>query len=190
MGIIDECVAEGNLQRNFQFLPCTSPVSELWLYNLVKHDSIYHQHSLKYVINVQRKFCKNKSKSSRKDVAEGFVNNAHLQVLKESEFPFLAPDGRRNFSGSSKCRQWLHLYKSYGATYTLKCLLFEKIAKNRFTAPKLVFRDFLKKNWNISKSKGLRALETSFVCHNMLIAVILHPIWGLQLQKEVEILIF
>jgi hypothetical protein len=29
------------------------------------------------------------------------------------------------------------------------------------------------------KSKGLRALKTSFVYHNMLIAVILHPIWCL-----------
>jgi hypothetical protein len=104
---------------------------------------------------------------------------AYLWVFKESIFPFLAPDGRKNFSGSSKCRQWLHLYKSYEATYTLKCLLFEKIAKNRFTAPKLVFHDFLKKKSNISKSKGLKALKTSFACHNVLIAVILHPIWAL-----------
>jgi hypothetical protein len=58
---------------------------------------------------------------------------AHLWDFKESEFPFSAPDGRRNFPGSLKCRQWLHLYKSYVATYTPKCLLFEKISKNRFT---------------------------------------------------------
>ena len=59
------------------------PVSELWLYNLAKHDSIYHQHSFKYVINVQRKFYKNKSKSLRKDVAEGFVrvNNANIVTV-------------------------------------------------------------------------------------------------------------
>ena len=142
---------------------------------------------LKVILNSCERVFRVTSKLERLKMGHAY---AYLQVFKESEFPFLAPDGRRNFSGSSKCRQWLHLYKSYEATYTLKCLLFEKIAKNRFTAPKLVFCDFIKKNWNISKSKGLRALKTSFACHNVLIVVILHHIWGLQLQKEAEILIF
>ena len=72
MGIIDECfgVAEGILQRKFQFLSGISPIPELWLDNLVKHGSIYHQQSLKCVINIQVKFCKNKCKTSRKDWSE------------------------------------------------------------------------------------------------------------------------
>ena len=138
--------------------------------------TILHKIGLKVIINSCERVFRLTSKLERLKMGHAY---AHLWVFKESEFPFSAPDGRRNFPGSSKCRQWLHLYKSYEATYTLKCLLFEKIAKNRFTAPKLVFRDFLKKNSNISKSKGLRALKTSFVYHNMLIAVILHHIWGL-----------
>ena len=149
--------------------------------------TILHKIGLKVILNSCERVFRVTSKLERLKMGHAY---AYLQVFKESEFPFLAPDGRRNFSGSSKCRQWLHLYKSYEATYTLKCLLFEKIAKNRFTAPKLAFCDFLKKNWNISKSKGLRALKTSFACHNVLIAVILHPIWGFQIQKEAEILIF
>ena len=107
MGIIDECfgVAEGNLQRNFQFLPCTSPVSELWLYNLVKHDSIYHQHSLKYVINVQRKFCKNKSKSSRKDWSERTFLKFCVQRL-------IAPKVVKSFFWYFQCLIFWHLSTS------------------------------------------------------------------------------
>ena len=131
---------------------------------------------LKVILNSCERVFRVTSKLERLKMGHAY---AYLQVFKESEFPFLAPDGRRNFSGSLKCRQWLHLYKSYEATYTLKCLLFEKIAKYRFTARKLVFCDVLKKNSNISKSKGLRALKTSFVCHNVLIAVIPHPLWDL-----------
>ena len=107
MGIIAECfgVAEGNLQRNFQFLPCTSPVSELWLYNLVKHDSIYHQHSLKYVINVQRKFCKNKSKSSRKDWSERTFLKFCVQRL-------IAPKVVKSFFWYFQCLIFWHLSTS------------------------------------------------------------------------------
>jgi hypothetical protein len=36
--------------------------------------------------------------------------------------------------------------RPYEATYTLKCLAFEDIAKNRFLAPKLVFHISFKKN--------------------------------------------
>jgi hypothetical protein len=46
---------------------------------------------------------------------------------------------------SAKCSQWPYLYKTYVATYTLKCLVFEEIAKNRFLAPKLAFRILFKK---------------------------------------------
>ena len=43
-----------------------------------------------------------------------------------------APEGRRDLLNTAKLPQWPHLYKSYEATYALKRLLFEKIAKNRF----------------------------------------------------------
>ena len=60
-----------------------------------------------------------------------------------------APEGRRDFLNTAKLPQWPHLYKSYEATYALKCLLFEKIAKNRFTYSrtwlKIVFLQFTRK---------------------------------------------
>ena len=40
--------------------------------------------------------------------------------------------GCKDFSDTPKCSQCPHLYQSYEATYTLKCLFFEKIAKNEF----------------------------------------------------------
>ena len=43
-----------------------------------------------------------------------------------------APEGRRDFLNTAKLPQWPYLYTSYEATYALKRLLFEKIAKNRF----------------------------------------------------------
>ena len=58
---------------------------------------------------------------------------------------FSAPGGRRDLNDSAKCSQWPYLYKTYEATYTLKGLVFEEIAKNRFLAPKLVFRMLFKK---------------------------------------------
>ena len=42
-----------------------------------------------------------------------------------------ACEDRRDFSDTPKCAQWPHLYKSYEATYTSKCLVFVKITKNR-----------------------------------------------------------
>ena len=107
--------------------------------------TILHKIGLKVILNSCERVFRVTSKLERLKMGHAY---AYLQVFKESEFPFLAPDGRRNFSGSSKCRQWLHSYKSYEATYTLKCLLFVKIAKNWFSAPVLpkfsVFGDFLK----------------------------------------------
>ena len=44
----------------------------------------------------------------------------------------LAPEGRRDFSDTSKCAQESHLYRRYEATYSLKRLVSEKIAKNYF----------------------------------------------------------
>jgi hypothetical protein len=43
---------------------------------------------------------------------------------------FSAPGGRRDLSDSAKCSQWPYSYKSYEATYILKCSIFEEIAKN------------------------------------------------------------
>ena len=81
------------------------PVSELWLYNLAKHDSIYHQHSLKYVINVQTKFCKNKSKSSRKDWSERTFLKFCVQRL-------IAPKVVKSFFWYFQCLIFWHLYTS------------------------------------------------------------------------------
>ena len=55
-------------------------------------------------------------------------SHAHLTVGKNSRS---ACEGPRDFSDTPKCAQWPHLYKSYEATYTSKCLVFVKIAKNR-----------------------------------------------------------
>ena len=41
-----------------------------------------------------------------------------------------ASEGRRDFLNTAKCSQWPHLYTTYEATYGLKCLVFEKLAKN------------------------------------------------------------
>ena len=51
-------------------------------------------------------------------------------ILRPFDFCISASDGRRQFSDTAKCSQWPHLYKSYEATYTLKLLVFDKIAKN------------------------------------------------------------
>ena len=84
-----------------------------------------------------------------------------------------APDGRRDFFDSTNCWWWPSLYKSYEATYTLKCLFFEKITKNWFLAFRHAYNQF---SAIFSKTNGLRALNTSCVCHNVLLAVILHPL--------------
>ena len=56
---------------------------------------------------------------------------AQREANRESlNFCILAQEGRTDFCDTAKCSQWPHLYKSYEATYDLKCLLFEKIAKN------------------------------------------------------------
>ena len=51
-------------------------------------------------------------------------SHAHLTVGKNSRS---ACEGPRDFSDTPKCAQWPHLYKSYEATYTLKCLFLETI---------------------------------------------------------------
>ena len=65
---------------------------------------------------------------------------AHMVKIRKSD-----PEGRRDSIFSLKWPQWPHLCKCYEATYTLKCLVFVKIAKNRFcsdTRP-FVFRKLL-----------------------------------------------
>jgi hypothetical protein len=130
---------------------------------------------------------------------KNFVTELYVWTLENGPRPFMGFQGVDihvsrplvvDLTDSAKCSQWPYLYKTYKATYTLECLVIEEIAKNRFLAPKLVFRMLFKTNSNISKTKGLRALQTSCVCHNVLIAVILHRIWGLSLHMEAKILIF
>ena len=41
-------------------------------------------------------------------------------------------EGPRDFLNTPKCSQWPHLYTTCEATYALKCLFSEKIAKNCF----------------------------------------------------------
>ena len=65
------------------------------------------------------------------------------------EFCISASEDRRDFSHTAKWSQWPYLYKRYEATYALKCLVFEKIAKKPISraasGQKSVFLDFLKK---------------------------------------------
>jgi hypothetical protein len=48
----------------------------------------------------------------------------------KSVFCILASEHRRGLNDTAKCLEWPYSYESYEATYTLNCLLFEKIAKN------------------------------------------------------------
>jgi hypothetical protein len=80
-------------------------------------------------------------------------------------FTLVPADGLRYFFGGAKCSQQPHLFWCYEAKYTLKTDFYHR---NR------VFRSFLKKNQNISKTKGLGPSKTSCICHDMMIAVILH----------------
>ena len=70
-------------------------------------------------------------------------------ILKPN-FSILGQGYRRDFSYTAKCPQWPHLYKSYEATYVLKCLFFVKIAKNRF---------FLREWWKISFLRFYRKIS-------------------------------
>ena len=81
------------------------------------------------------------------DVSEPQAQNANF-----------APEGRRDFLNTAKLPQWPRLYTSYEATYPLKRLLFEKIAKNRFMYSRMaknrIFAIY-------SKSKVFRAYVAS-----------------------------
>ena len=71
--------------------------------------------------------------------------DVHAPQAQRANF---APEGRRDFLNTAKLPQWPHLYTSYEATYALKRLLFEKIAKNRFMysrMAKIVFLQFTRK---------------------------------------------
>ena len=61
---------------------------------------------------------------------------------------FSVPDGHKDLKSGKNCPQCPYLYRIYEATYTSKCLLFEKIDKNWFLTTrgtkKSVFCDFLK----------------------------------------------
>ena len=61
-----------------------------------------------------------------------FRPRPYWRIAKLVKNPNLAQEGRRDFSNIAKCSQWPHLSKSYEATYALKCLVFEKMSKNRF----------------------------------------------------------
>ena len=86
-------------------------------------------------------------------------------------FLLLAQEGRRDFCDTAKCSQWPLLYKSYEATYTLKCLFFEQMAKNWFwsvTRGEISF-------WRFSQKVSLleyMLLHSSYI--NVAIANILH----------------
>ena len=62
-----------------------------------------------------------------------FFGHALFQIITDlGKNTNSAPEGRRDFLNTPKCAQGTHLYKCYEATYTLKRLVSEKIAKNRF----------------------------------------------------------
>ena len=80
------------------------------------------------------------------------LNDVTVSHLCDGISPILsmsAQEDRNDFSCTPKCLQWPQLYdQSYEATYTLKCLLSEIIAKYQFSfasTEKSVFRDFLEK---------------------------------------------
>ena len=81
-----------------------------------------------------------------------------------------APDGRRDFFSTAKQPQRSHLYTSYEATYVLKCLVSEKIAKNRFTPSRTVKIGFSEFSRKVSILRHM-LLHKSYI--NVAIAVIL-----------------
>ena len=81
-----------------------------------------------------------------------------------------APEGRRDFSNTAKLPQWPYLYTSYEATYVLKCLVLEKIAKNRLTPTRIVKIGFSEFSRKVSLLRHM-LLHNSYI--NVTIAVIL-----------------
>ena len=88
-----------------------------------------------------------------------------------SENAIFASEGRRDFWVGSKCSQWPYLYMTYEAIYTLKCLLFEKFAKNWFFASCGVKISFSRFSQEISILECM-LLHNSYM--NMAITHILH----------------
>ena len=81
-----------------------------------------------------------------------------------------APDGRRDFSNTAQQPQWQHLYTTYEATYVLRCLVLEKISKNRFTPTLIVKIDFSEFSRKVSFLRHM-LLYKSYI--NVALAVIL-----------------
>ena len=77
------------------------------------------------------------------------IDHTHFSYFTPVDFCISASEGRRNYSDTEKCSQWPHLYKSYEATYVLKCLFFSlKSQKTDFfvaSGGKSVFCDFIEK---------------------------------------------
>ena len=100
-----------------------------------------------------------------------FFGHALFQIITDlGKNTNSAPEGRRDFLNTPKCAQGTHLYKCYEATYTLKRLVSEKIAKNRFTVrdwPKIGFLRFSRKG----STSGHMLLHNSYI--NMAIMNIL-----------------
>ena len=87
----------------------------------------------------------------------------------QPEIPIWGYEGRRDFFDRAKCPQRPYLYMSYEATYTLKCLLFEKITKNSFLASRHAKISF----WRFSQKVSIleyMLLHNSYI--NVAIAVI------------------
>ena len=59
-----------------------------------------------------------------------FRPRPYWRIAKLAENPNLAQEGRRDFLNIPKCSQLPHLYTTYESTYTSKCSVFVKIAKN------------------------------------------------------------
>ena len=91
-------------------------------------------------------------------------------------FLISASEGRRDFSETPKCSQWPHLYWTYEATYTLKCLFFEKIKKNWFFTSREAKISFLKFSRKLS-SLSYMLLHNANI--NMTIAHILVYLFSL-----------
>ena len=81
-----------------------------------------------------------------------------------------AQEAWRDFSDIAKCSQSPHLYTTYEATYVLKCLVLEKIAKNRFTPTRIVKIGFSEFSRKVSFLRHM-LLHKSYI--NVALAVIL-----------------
>ena len=100
-----------------------------------------------------------------------FLATPLLAYREISQKANLVQEGLRNFLNTPKCAQWPHLYTTYEATYGLKCLVFEKLAKNWFLHDRVAknhnFRYLLHKCHTIVSRFKLRTNQNGKRCSSI-----------------------